>query len=221
LVITMFDYWTIPFLFCGVFTVGFLVMVYKQRQELQRLVAERERNRRAANEEDDIEKQQKLEAVQNGLVLQEWKDVETDDVEQQPNERPERKTNNDSRRNAHRSLDVSYHTTTDNELESTTSAAECGICLIPFQHQDLVGSSTNDKCCHYFHKDCITEWLSMANNDDCPFCRETFLVLPKEEDAPVDLEEEDNGGGNDDAASRRQPSHAEVLAVDAHDQFEA
>ncbi|OEU14457.1 hypothetical protein FRACYDRAFT_165323, partial [Fragilariopsis cylindrus CCMP1102] len=49
------------------------------------------------------------------------------------------------------------HTLTDNL---------CSICLCELVDGDIVGDIP---CNHYFHKDCLKEWLMKSNL--CPFCR--------------------------------------------------
>jgi len=50
----------------------------------------------------------------------------------------------------------------------------CAICMSEFEDGDLVCGSNNAHCIdHYFHQDCIVEWL-MSNNG-CPCCRRRFL----------------------------------------------
>lgn len=48
----------------------------------------------------------------------------------------------------------------------------CSICLEPYNIGDTVARLKNVKgsgCNHWFHEDCITEWLQ--NHDECPLCR--------------------------------------------------
>jgi hypothetical protein len=53
--------------------------------------------------------------------------------------------------------------------------ADCAICLGPFRPQELVCESNNSACQHVFHKDCMVDWL-MKHHDDCPMCREVYLL---------------------------------------------
>ena len=46
---------------------------------------------------------------------------------------------------------------------------DCAICLGPFEDGDLC--SIMPVCRHEFHRDCIVNWLLMANNNTCPLCR--------------------------------------------------
>ncbi len=59
---------------------------------------------------------------------------------------------------------------------STLFAPEtCSICYESYKKGDDVAWSKNQNCLHAFHVDCILEWL--MENDDCPICRENFLIL--------------------------------------------
>jgi len=51
---------------------------------------------------------------------------------------------------------------------------ECSICLSDITVNNLHTTS----CGHYFHKDCIQQWITIHNN--CPNCRHTFpqIVQP-------------------------------------------
>jgi hypothetical protein len=52
--------------------------------------------------------------------------------------------------------------------------AVCAICLSRFEDHQLVCESNNGSCQHAFHKDCMIGWLT--TNDDCPMCREVYLL---------------------------------------------
>jgi len=51
----------------------------------------------------------------------------------------------------------------------------CAVCLEKFAWGDQVGRAQNDACSHYYHKDCIAEWL--LHNMQCPLCKRNFLSL--------------------------------------------
>jgi hypothetical protein len=55
-------------------------------------------------------------------------------------------------------------------------ADSCAICLSEFQDHQLVCESNNSSCQHVFHKDCMIRWLTTKQHDDCPMCRETYLL---------------------------------------------
>jgi hypothetical protein len=73
--------------------------------------------------------------------------------------------------------DVSIHYTP----ESLYSPRTCPICLDDYEAGDDICWSSNKKCHHAFHLDCMSAWL--MNNDDCPLCREDYLNSTAEADA--------------------------------------
>ena len=71
-------------------------------------------------------------------------------------------------------------TSTDN-LSSTNSTISidslttkcCDICMMEYSIGQVIGQSCHNlECDHYFHKDCILEWLQMKPT--CPCCRRHF-----------------------------------------------
>jgi hypothetical protein len=54
------------------------------------------------------------------------------------------------------------------------NAAECPICLVPYQNHDRVCVANNMACQHVFHETCIMHWLLLMH-DECPVCRSSFL----------------------------------------------
>jgi hypothetical protein len=60
--------------------------------------------------------------------------------------------------------------------EKIEERAGCAICLGEFQDRQLVCESNNPSCQHVFHKDCMVGWLTTKQHDDCPCCRETYLL---------------------------------------------
>jgi hypothetical protein len=60
--------------------------------------------------------------------------------------------------------------------EKIEERAGCAICLGEFQDHQLVCESNNPSCQHVFHKDCMVGWLTTKQHDDCPCCRETYLL---------------------------------------------
>jgi hypothetical protein len=56
--------------------------------------------------------------------------------------------------------------------------AVCAICLSRFQDHQLVCESNNGLCQHVFHKDCMIGWLITKQKDDCPMCRQDYLLKP-------------------------------------------
>jgi hypothetical protein len=50
---------------------------------------------------------------------------------------------------------------------------KCSICSELFAEnleQNIIGTSCN----HFFHKDCMDDWISMDSEDTCPICRKNF-----------------------------------------------
>lgn len=78
-------------------------------------------------------------------------------------------TPNTSTKNLDAGESVSIHYTP----ESLYSPRTCPICLEDYEGGDDICWSTNKKCHHAFHLDCMSEWL--MNNHDCPLCREDYL----------------------------------------------
>jgi len=66
-------------------------------------------------------------------------------------------------------------------LQSPSSDEEntstCVICLDAFRVGDDVTWSKDMQCRHVFHQECLSEWLSNPEHDDCPFCRRTILSM--------------------------------------------
>lgn len=61
----------------------------------------------------------------------------------------------------------------DDQNDVTPSENVCSICLSEYKHNQSICYSPNKQCTHFFHKDCIVEWL--LNDDGCPCCRRDFL----------------------------------------------
>lgn len=66
----------------------------------------------------------------------------------------------------------------------------CSVCLGDFREGDDICSSINDQCTHFFHQECIIEWLLYHN--ECPICRRHYLKpsgdLQKINETSYDLE---------------------------------
>ena len=71
----------------------------------------------------------------------------------------------------------------------------CSICLCPFEPAEEICWSSNKRCKHSFHKDCMSEWLQ--RHEDCPQCRQDYLKNDDEFDD--DEEKEDDIVGGEDA----------------------
>lgn len=55
------------------------------------------------------------------------------------------------------------------------SETNCPICLSDFFEDELV-TSCDDGCHHWFHKECLFEWLDRS--ESCPCCRKDLLAMP-------------------------------------------
>lgn len=55
----------------------------------------------------------------------------------------------------------------------------CDICLLPYEVGDVAAWSHNPACKHFYHVDCITDWLihSRRKQRNCPSCRCDFLFF--------------------------------------------
>ena len=63
----------------------------------------------------------------------------------------------------------------ENDEESKRSAgASCDICLLEYDEGDVVAWSTNKKCRHAFHIDCLVDWI--ARKPTCPSCRQDYRI---------------------------------------------
>jgi hypothetical protein len=55
---------------------------------------------------------------------------------------------------------------------------ECPICMECLEVDDVVSWSPNSTCQHFFHHECIKEWL--LRHTECPMDRSTFLPIDRE-----------------------------------------
>ena len=56
----------------------------------------------------------------------------------------------------------------------------CAICIDHYEEGDVVVWSSNPKCVHAFHRECVTDWLiKMQPETPCPCCRQEFTDLGK------------------------------------------
>lgn len=54
----------------------------------------------------------------------------------------------------------------------------CAVCLSSYRIGDTVTWSSNPKCIHAFHRDCVVDWLvKMQPETPCPCCRQEFTDL--------------------------------------------
>lgn len=52
----------------------------------------------------------------------------------------------------------------------------CAICIFDYKVGDVVSWSSNPKCRHVFHTDCIASFQVHSGSTRCPFCRRAFIV---------------------------------------------
>ncbi|KAL0418558.1 UNVERIFIED_CONTAM: E3 ubiquitin-protein ligase [Sesamum radiatum] len=84
---------------------------------------------------------------------------------------------------------------------STPSLPSCSICMEDFEINPGSSLTVNELPCeHYFHKDCIVEWLKRSNT--CPLCRYKFPVDPNP------------GEGIDPGENQWEVEYDAVLVVD-------
>ena len=71
----------------------------------------------------------------------------------------------------------------------------CAICLEDMERDDKIGMAPNNRCPHYYHKDCIYAWLLV--NEMCPKCRYPFLCdddeIPKREERDEETGRSESG----------------------------
>ena len=53
----------------------------------------------------------------------------------------------------------------------------CSICMGDYEFGDSICWSPNPLCPHYYHAECMTEWLCKGH-DECPQCRYDYLRGP-------------------------------------------
>eukprot|EP00535_Pseudo-nitzschia_heimii_P001445 CAMPEP_0197185510 /NCGR_PEP_ID=MMETSP1423-20130617/12091_1 /TAXON_ID=476441 /ORGANISM="Pseudo-nitzschia heimii, Strain UNC1101" /LENGTH=279 /DNA_ID=CAMNT_0042636591 /DNA_START=13 /DNA_END=852 /DNA_ORIENTATION=+ len=54
----------------------------------------------------------------------------------------------------------------------------CAVCLSDYRVGDVVTWSSNPKCIHVFHRDCVVDWLiKIQPETPCPCCRQEFTDL--------------------------------------------
>ena len=77
---------------------------------------------------------------------------------------------------------VLRETTMRDELQHFSERHQCSVCL----NEIKANSSVVTPCDHFFHQDCLSEWLYTANT--CPLCR-TFLKESEAIEMTIDLPE--------------------------------
>jgi Anaphase-promoting complex subunit 11 RING-H2 finger len=54
----------------------------------------------------------------------------------------------------------------------------CAVCLCTYKEGETIVWSSNGKCLHAFHNECVMEWLiKVQNGTPCPCCRQEFTDL--------------------------------------------
>lgn len=97
--------------------------------------------------------------------------------------------------------------------------SECYICLQEFVEGDEMSISHNLECTHFFHKQCIVDWL--VCDERCPTCRNNYL---KENDdnkmIGMGMEETDEDGPIE-VASGADGSNSYIRDAVIYDDVEA
>ena len=63
------------------------------------------------------------------------------------------------------------------DVEENNDSTMCPICLCEYEDGEQICWSNNENCAHHFHAACGIAWL--AKHNECPLCREEYLVLPE------------------------------------------
>jgi hypothetical protein len=84
--------------------------------------------------------------------------------------------------------EINHDDDDDEEEHYDPHGSTCDICLCSYQPGDVVAWSRNVDCPHYFHADCITDWLRRKRT--CCSCRRDYLVVsaPAETAKPPDAD---------------------------------
>lgn len=90
-------------------------------------------------------------------------------------------------------LTSSLHSTAEEDEENGQDP--CPICLDEYRHGDEICWSHSEACLHVFHRECIIEWL--IRHDECPICRQDFLLLEDIHDHGGEHTDEHNADGHD------------------------
>jgi Ring finger domain len=75
-------------------------------------------------------------------------------------------------KNSSSSMQTTTTTTTEEEKDNSNI---CGICLEDLVTGQQCVSSSNSRCRHVFHEECIVEWFINRRDWFCPTCRQSFV----------------------------------------------
>jgi hypothetical protein len=76
----------------------------------------------------------------------------------------------------------------NNTIAAEALGTQCQICFEDFVRGDEISISHNHQCSHYFHKECIIDWL--ARNTKCPVCRRDYFTVGHDAASKSDTNEE-------------------------------
>ena len=76
----------------------------------------------------------------------------------------------------------------NNAIAAEALGAQCQICFEDYVRGNEISISHNHQCSHYFHKECIVDWL--ARDTRCPVCRRDYLSAGHDAASKSDTNEE-------------------------------
>jgi hypothetical protein len=128
------------------------------------------------SEEERIRKRK--ESILNGLIVKEWvpDDPTVESTEGSEDTLPSGEAIEAPKLNSSPTSCVMLGSDDCESIAGEEEMAGCAICLSHFKPQQLVCESNNASCQHVFHKDCMVNWLVMKHHDNCPMCREVYLI---------------------------------------------
>lgn len=105
----------------------------------------------------------------------------------------------------------------------TIIETECSICFQAFSKGQEISVSHNPNCHHYFHKDCILDWL--ARNGRCPSCRRHYLNEEEGEKGKTEIDSLGEGiirsrDGNDEVSDEENQTMAQVQSSTTSNQYD-
>jgi hypothetical protein len=141
-----------------------------------------EREEVTSHERKQERKRLRRQFVSNGLIVKEWMpvDPQVESAARDQDTPPSGETSEAPQTPASPiNSSIASCAMGSDDCESVSEEEEemagCSICLSHFKPQQLVCESNNSSCQHVFHKDCMVDWL-MKYHDDCPMCREVYLL---------------------------------------------